>query len=1128
MVKIKQFVANLSKTQKITFSIVILCIIFVVTISIPTFANYKNSNGSTIISIWDGSVASSYHSGSGTENDPYIISDGAELAYLSQQLGSTDYADTYFALNSSIILNNGVLKYDSVNGIEYTIDDETYYVKNYTNEYYLDTSRTGSPVTNGILNIFPSLEGFKGNLNGKFNTVYGLYITDQNLENLALFNDLEGSVSNLHIINAIVYGGNVTSLMASKAINASLSDVLVDGYVISKDITSKVVNETFNVEPIVVETTETTSYIDLNNNLPFVGSTVTSFKIKGNYTITGDEVETLISINGNAINDGSFEIDLGTTVFSQIPVVTSTALDATIDFTDLEYEIAYNYSVASGLIGVATDSIVKNAINKADIYGDFISSGIIGTTYGVCEIRRSYNEGSVNGNLIAGGLIALIEGNTTVTIDTSYNEVNVNSANSGGIIGVVNNVIGTVSIGNVFDGVSNSNVISIVNNGTVNVINSFRLTGTTSIGSGTSTGNFIETNINTLKNKAHLTGTLNYSEYVNMNDTYQNSQNVWSYEEGKYPKLYHKSKLTNVANLHVGMYVFKEYMTSLSQKNFSPNITFGIETSNDLTPIREKLYYISNSNVPLNKNDLNSITTWEEYSGIEQIILEGSYIIYVKIIDYKGNITYLNSDVLELNLLAPSDEEGYTMEQLIMGLDDSINYHNLPIYITDKSVVTLRSSYNYVGSDIVGSFSHNLVTSILLPKGTKINMKDNETGKVYSYQIPTENDDYNYESSCDISDLTCEKIATYPFVLFKEIGSDINRAFVEDSYYLDGFIKENFTFNIDFSKTNIITNYDNVKAYIELRDSSEDIIRTTLSSTIKTFNIYSIVNSEGTAANLYLNSNYNNSSIYFNTESVLSINFSSGLSYKMTSGIKIIDTRYENHNSGLFVEMVDSEGKRINKELYSNVEFKIGSNSYSVSNDNILRIPFESLFTESNITLNIITHEAASRLKAGTYYFKISNYTTLDGVHLSRVGSSLISIPIVVNAKSYGNTYKFNVEMNDESTIMSKSSDSIEATFDVTEVGSFANPNIRVSLYKKELLTAYNQNYILVDLQAHVSDSLNSSGNNSYNISEHGGNQSFSLNFITNKLERNGYKLVFELYDGDEKIDMIKKHFIVK
>ena len=62
----------------------------------------------TISSPWDGStVATSFHSGNGTEGNPYVIFDGNELAYLASQVNSgVTYSNTYFTLTCDIDLND--------------------------------------------------------------------------------------------------------------------------------------------------------------------------------------------------------------------------------------------------------------------------------------------------------------------------------------------------------------------------------------------------------------------------------------------------------------------------------------------------------------------------------------------------------------------------------------------------------------------------------------------------------------------------------------------------------------------------------------------------------------------------------------------------------------------------------------------------------------------------------------------------------------------------------------------------------------------------------------------------------------------------------------------------------------
>ena len=108
--------------------------------------------------------------------------------------------------------------------------------------------------------------------------------------------------------------------------------------------------------------------------------------------------------------------------------------------------------------------------------------------------------------------------------------------------------------------------------------------------------------------------------------------------------------------------------------------------------------------------------------------------------------------------------------------------------------------------------------------------------------------------------------------------------------------------------------------------------------------------------------------------------------------------------------------------------------------------------------------------------------------------------------------------------------------FNILQNGGFINPNIRVSLYKKNKLTAFDQTYTIVDLKDYVTNSLEKVSDNIYYAIKsplfYNGQAStynaFNLNFINTNFENNGYKLVFELYSGSVKIATIEKKFIVK
>ena len=65
------------------------------------------------VGVWDGSIAEGFAGGSGTEADPYLISDGSQLAYLAKTVndgesyfGTSSQTRKYFKLTSDIDLGN--------------------------------------------------------------------------------------------------------------------------------------------------------------------------------------------------------------------------------------------------------------------------------------------------------------------------------------------------------------------------------------------------------------------------------------------------------------------------------------------------------------------------------------------------------------------------------------------------------------------------------------------------------------------------------------------------------------------------------------------------------------------------------------------------------------------------------------------------------------------------------------------------------------------------------------------------------------------------------------------------------------------------------------------------------------
>jgi hypothetical protein len=121
---------------------------------------------------WNGSsVATDFESGSGEEDDPYIIFTGAQLAYLAQQVNNgEDYEGVYFELGGDILLGG------------YTV------------------------------NIIDSAQStpFKGTFNGNGYVIRNFQLTNSGTV-VGLFGYMEGTIMNLGIENATIQANRSTS-----------------------------------------------------------------------------------------------------------------------------------------------------------------------------------------------------------------------------------------------------------------------------------------------------------------------------------------------------------------------------------------------------------------------------------------------------------------------------------------------------------------------------------------------------------------------------------------------------------------------------------------------------------------------------------------------------------------------------------------------------------------------------------------------------------------------------------------------------------------------------------------------------------------------------------------------------
>lgn len=1203
---------NVNKRKRFIIVIALVALLSLV-VSIPSLAKLMNRSSVYSVSSWDGTIATSYKKGDGSVSNPYIISNGSEFAFFVEQLKNTDYKDVYFELSNDIIINPGIFDYNEEEGLKYIVENEVYYVKEFSNEYYDNKELAGNRV--GQINTSSVIKDFKGNLNGNSFTIFGLYITDTENENVGLFENLEGTISDIYIKNSVVYGKNNVSGISVNANNSTLTNIVYDGYVINKS--NLKVNES-NIESVELtgNLVETTTILKLPQIS--IEDSIKSIKLIGEYEVSNISSINTIKINGIEITQNNFEIDLGVNLLTEVPISLISTIDGTtINLYNLKYKIEFYDDVTSGITCNSNNSVFNNVINKADIYGNNLSAGFIGEANNNLQITQSYNTGNIKSNYIGSGLIGIIKNNDkNITIKNVYNRGSVLATISAGIIGKTKDNTGIIDINGVINTSDNYAINSIINS-IINVQNSYSINGLSSY-VGVLNDAFPQTKIENLYTKEFMS-TLLYNEFISFEDVKINESNVWIYEVNSLPILYIDDLNNPIANINIGKYSWNNLGAQLDLINIEKSITFNIESVSLVNPIKEKYYYITNSRVPLTEQELNNITTWMEYEDVVTINDSGYYVIYAKVIDSNNKVTYMNTDVIAL------DSSGYTTKILlddymwsslktnlneiylnkdinltIYAHDDLVTMTSIEYYISNKElteeqlntitewtiytdyikinttgkyviyakIVDSNNKVTYINTDYLiyngysmainfgnknknydtnyisnkssvkltfesdfemmykEGYTHNLISNMLLPVGTNITLIDKNTNKIYKKSIDSEKDLYGYNTSCD-GKSNCSKFATYTFNSFKEIGVAKENYFDESINYNKTISNEKYIIIIDFKNTNLVENYYDLSFVLAIKDSNQEYLYQTLDSTIKNINIYSKVNENDVLTVYNLSNDYNNQVINYNSNSQLDINFINQINHSVINDKNIIDTTYDNKKAGLLIKLYDKDGVQIDKKYLNNMIFEIDNKEYIAGSNNSIKINLGSVLSDEIKTLKIKTRENSSNLLDGTYYLKIYNYISDDGYSYNTLNENELVIPVVVeNSQIPICNYNFNVDMTTDTVVLDKKLDKTLVSFDIIYSGELVEPNIRISLYEKNDLTAYNQNYTLKDIAYYSSDTLTNAEANKYYIDVL--NPIFNLNLDTKKFNNNGYKYVFELYDGINKVAKIEKYFIVR
>lgn len=297
---------------------------------------------------WDGSIATAFAGGSGTENDPYQIDDGAQLAYLASEVNKGQpYENSYFVLTADIDLAN----------------------------------HDWTPIGNSFSDVLfggTDYHLFAGNLDGKGHTIFNISIGTEIIplesDVFGLFGATGGKISNLNLDSVAICGiaknvsGYVIGLAGALAGSAS-------GPIENCHVTN----------------------LSMTMNTPDSGSTA-AYWIGGLVGALDSQYIDECSVSGK-ITEKSGKGSIGGLIgeLGKAAKITYSHADVALDVKP-DY---YGGANVGGLIGKGNgendpETVISNCYATGNVTGGAYSGGFAGSLWGL-NIKNCYATGDVTG-----------------------------------------------------------------------------------------------------------------------------------------------------------------------------------------------------------------------------------------------------------------------------------------------------------------------------------------------------------------------------------------------------------------------------------------------------------------------------------------------------------------------------------------------------------------------------------------------------------------------------------------------------------------------------------------------------------------------------------------------------------
>ena len=445
--------------KKNTFNRICAAILAIVTVfllipvgMLPTFAEEPK--------IWNGTVASGFASGTGTESDPYLIKTAEQLAYLAKTVNDgTTYEGKYFKLGNDIALN--------------------------------DTANWENWGTTAPKNTWTAIGGysdssdypFSGTFDGDGHTVSGIYVyTEADAQGLFGY-AYNAAIKNLGVEKSYIKGGVCVGGVAGQIEYSDVSNCYntgtVSGYnfvggvvgfnyygTVSNCYNTGTMSEAGYVGGVVgeniggtVSDCYNTGEVSGNN---FVGGVVgvnCDYGTVSNCHNTGEVIGEGYNVGGvvgrnhngstvsNCYNTGTVS-GCGVCVGGVVGLSNGDPDTVTVSNCYNTGEVIGSDDYVGGVVGRSYNGTVSNCHNTGTVSGDDFVGGVVGENYDG-TVSDCYNTGAVSGIYLVGGVVGR---SYNGAVSNCYNTGTVGGRSSvGGVVGKNDAISGTAMVSNCYN-----------------------------------------------------------------------------------------------------------------------------------------------------------------------------------------------------------------------------------------------------------------------------------------------------------------------------------------------------------------------------------------------------------------------------------------------------------------------------------------------------------------------------------------------------------------------------------------------------------------------------------------------------------------------------------------------------